>query len=230
MEYQPIKYVERVNGPFVIPAVQIEMIRFFNHARRWEISERVFDQIEGCIPDWPNEPMAAVVLVPYLPEKRGVRGHLRTFYELWNIAADRQEKSLKWDGFDLAATNPLRLIDGIRHTPGLRWEIIQLAENRNQRATDVRTPQFTPHAGILAAAALHPQWVRAINGEDVPHVLLSGYEVTVRKTASWGHAPMLSYQIHEGAIELEPVETHRHSYSCAVPTFYVPPMAVITNP
>ena len=64
-----------------------------------------------------------------------------------------------------------------RDRPTLRWEVIDLGCQRNKKPVDVRSPEKSPHAGILASAMLHPEWVKAMDGGRVPCVWIPGYEI-----------------------------------------------------
>ena len=49
------------------------------------------------------------------------------------------------------------------------------------------------HAEVLAAAALFPDWVRAIDGLAVPHIVLSGYQIGIPIREAWRHVPCLAW-------------------------------------
>lgn len=125
---------------------------------------------------WPTvqlHNLAAVTLVPYLDTVQ------TTFDGLWRAVEARHANTWRWEELKSGSLN-LKLLDGIVH-PGrcLRWETIDLAANWDQengiRPRDVRNAQ-SPHAGILAAAAIHTRWVEAMDGETVPFVWLPGYQ------------------------------------------------------
>lgn len=187
-----------LSGLFTKPEDQLKRVREWNLERGWGVSDEVFAEAEKSIPAVPEDDLVAVVLVPYLTEVRKkdkivMTGVERTFQELWALAKAEQQANWRWDGYDKAGPERLRLLKGIEHTPGLRWEVIDLGANRNRKPEDVRNAKRSPHAGILAAAALHPEWVRAMDGENVPYVWLPGYEVNVPGGGAWQDVPDLGF-------------------------------------
>lgn len=189
---QLIQFVnEQVNGSLVHglfnEAVhQVDRVRAMNRGLEWGIPDKAFIKAKNSIPAWPNEKLVAVVLVPYLADL-----HL-TFHELW-ICAENEQKDAgwRWDGYNKIGPDRLRLLKGIKHKVGLRWEVIDLGCNRNKKPEDVRNANTSPHAGILAAAALHPNWVKSMDGDEVPYVYLPGYEVRRHSRELWAQVPVL---------------------------------------
>ena len=190
------KSVEAVEYFTPIPA-QLARVCELNSERGWGFTEEDFAQAEQSVPEWPNRELVAVTLVPYLPDANGMGGIERTFQELWKVASSLQHKSWRWDGYDKAGPDTLRLLKGIKHPaqskPVLRWEVIDLGCNRNCKSIDVRSPESSPHAGILASAMLHPEWVKAMDGDNVPYVWAPGYEVNVSDEDPWQRLPFLYF-------------------------------------
>lgn len=185
--------LERSAELFTSTADQLTRVKQWNKERNWGFTDEDFEQL-GDAPELPEDAgkLVCLVLVPYLDEEGAVPGYYRTFQELWRLATQQQENSWRWDGY----SNPenLRLLEGIEH-PGrcLRWEVIDLGANWNKNRgiapKDVRNSETSPHAGILAAAALHPNWVRAMDGKNVPYVWISGYQVAVPGVGPWQYVP-----------------------------------------
>lgn len=123
-------------------------------------------------------------------------------------------------GYDKAGPERLRLLSGIEHKVGLRWEVIDLGCQRNKKPMDVRSSKSSPNAGILAAAALHPNWVKSMDGDKVPYVWIPGYEVQVPDEGPWTNVPDLFFDRGRREIQLY----YRWSGSCnsgwAVPSFF----------
>lgn len=187
-----------VHGLFTKPEKQTEKVREWNRVFGWGIPDEAFVEAEKSIPAWPEEKLVAVVLVPYLADKKAeddtiTTGLERTFYKLWMCAKSEQDASYRWDGYDKAGSDRLRLLKGIEHKVGLCWEVIDLGCQRNKKPTDVRTSKSSPNAGILAAAALHPHWVKSMDGDKVPYVWIPGYEVNVPDVQPWSHVPDLNF-------------------------------------
>ncbi len=186
-----------VHGLFVKPEAQIARVRELNLERGWGIADACFLEAEKSIPKWPEDKLVVVTLVPYLDdEKQGRKGVERTFHELWEVAAKQQHASLRNDVYDKAGPDKLRLLKGIEHKPGLRWEVIDMGSQRTRSPEHVRSSEKSPHAGVLASAALHPQWVKSIDGENLPYIWAPGYEVCVSSGDlgdQWWYAPRLGF-------------------------------------
>lgn len=186
---------------------QLARVRELNLERGWGIPDEAFAEAEKSVPAWPEEKLVAVVLVPYLTDKKEgdeivTTGLERTFHELWEVVASQQHAKWRWDGFDKAGPERLRLLKGIEHKPGLRWEVIDLGCNRNKRPMDVRNPEKSPHAGILASAMHHPEWIKSMDGENVPYVWAPGYEVSVSGGRPWQYVPSVGFYRDDREIRL----------------------------
>jgi hypothetical protein len=195
-----------VRGYFTSIPKQIARVRKLNLDRGWGFTEEDFAAVVKSVPDWLNGDLVAVTLVPYLPDGNGLGGVERTFKELWQVAASLQRGSWCWDGYDQAGPDRLRLLEGIKHPakdkPVLRWEVIDLGCNCNCKPIDIRNPASSPHAGILASAMLHPEWIKAMDGDEVPYVWAPGYEVNVSGGSPWQGVPYLGFDRDDREIEL----------------------------
>lgn len=188
-----------VHGYFTSTAKQIALVRTWNDERGWGITEEAFSEAARTIPKWPKEKLVAVVLVPYLPEKACEDGTMmgsveRTFQELWACVAAQHEKHSRWKRYDKAGKF-LGIRKGSDHAPGLRWEVIDLGCRRGEdpyHFPEVSPPQ--PHAGVLAAAALHPEWIASMKDCSAPKVRISGYCISRRGHEATGmYSPDLVY-------------------------------------
>jgi hypothetical protein len=187
-----------IHGLFAPIVEQVALLKKWNIERGWGFSEEDFVVVEAeakGIP-WPENRLTAVVIVPYLDTVQ------RTFDELWLLAASRQERSWRWPELKSDAGH-LRLLGGDgRHRRGLKVEVIDLGANRGRKPEAVRDPDTSPHAGVLAAAALHPEWVRRMNGADIPHAWLAGYECKVPGRRRWRYVPILYFRRDFRLVEL----------------------------
>lgn len=214
-----------VHGLFTKPEKQIERVREWNKEFGWGIPDEAFAEAEKSVPAWPEEKLVAVVLVPYLADKANedetvTTGLERTFHELWMRAKAEQDANWRWDGYDKAGSDRLRLHKGIEHKVGLRWEVIDLGCNRNKKPMDVRNSKSSPSAGILAAAALHPQWVKSMDGDKVPYVWIPGYEVQVPDGKPWADVPNLGFAGGDREIRLSCSWCDNYDSDWAVPSFF----------
>lgn len=196
-QYEQYPGFQLTHSLFTPIQAQLTRVRELNSEHGWGFTDEDFATAEQSVPDWPSGTLVAVTLVPYLPDANGMGGVERTFQELWKVAASLHQANWRSDGYDNADSNKLRLLKGIEHPaqskPVLRWEVIDLGCNRNRQPVDVRSPESSPHAGILASAMLHPEWVKAMNGDKVPHVWASGYEVNVSGGSPWQVVPSLNF-------------------------------------
>lgn len=208
-----------VHGLFLPPEKQIARVRQLRDERGWEMPDAWLMEAEKSVPKWPDDRLTVVTLVPYLNAKDGVSGVERTFQELWAAAVKEQQASWRWDGYDKAGSDRLRLHKGIEHKVGLRWEVIDLGCQRNKKLMDVRSAKSSPNAGILAAAALHPQWVKSMDGDMVPYVWIPGYEVQVPGEDPWRSVPYLNFYRVKGRVRLDCYWCGSHDSYWAVPSF-----------
>lgn len=79
----------------------------------------------------------------------------------------------------------LRLLRDIEHRRGLRWTAVDFGTNRGETALDMRDAESAPHAEVLAAVAHFPEWVRRMDGAEIPYVVISGYEHKYSFGDSW---------------------------------------------
>jgi hypothetical protein len=140
---------------------------------KWRIPDKELRAAEKAMAKLPNilPPHAVIQLVPYLPPSGDMNGIRRTFHDLWALARTRYpeyycDQLLSYDDFA-----GLKLLDGIKHEPGLRWEVIDLQANLDADPLAVRNKR-SPHAGIMAIAAFQPEAIK-----KVPYrILLAGYD------------------------------------------------------
>ncbi len=228
-----------VHGRFNKLEAQLKRVRELNLERNWGISIGSFDTVERFMPEWPKDKLVAVTLVPYLADVKDDKGKIimsgieRTFHELWEVAASQQLANSRWDGFDKAGPDKLRLLKGIEHpltssgSSTLRWEVIDLGCNCNKKPMDIRNPEQSPHAGILASAMLHPEWIKAMDVDKVPNVWIPGYEVNIfsEDEGPWQGVPNLSFDRDDRRIKLLCGWYDGCCSSWAVPSFVKPALA-----
>ena len=204
-----------IHGMFVSPEAQIANMRGWNLEHGLGYIDAYFVEAEEAARQltWPEDRLVVHVLVPYAET---VDATLET---LWTIASGLQPNNWRWDGMKSGPEN-LRLLDGIEHKPGLRWEAIDLGANWDPkdgiRPMDVRGPN-SAHAGILAAAAHFPKWVQAMDGEKVPYVWLPGYQVNVAGEAPWRRVPYLGWDSVLRKVNLHALWKDHRFYKWACP-------------
>lgn len=172
--------------------VQVKVVWNLNQRLGWGLT--ACDFAAATLPTtWPTDDqhnLTAVTLVPYLDTVgetfegllRAIQVRHNSPYRVPELTSDEQH---------------LKLLDGIVH-PGksLRWETIDMAANWDRAngiaPRDARNTR-SPHAGILAAGAIHKSWVEAFDGDRVPCVWAAGYEMRLKPAGPWLFVPYLHY-------------------------------------
>lgn len=169
-----------VHGLFTPTDQQLARMREWNEEFDWGFTPEEFAKMEESIPVWPDEELVGVVLVPYLPSlPKGIKSKMRipsgkgysaipeqgfgrTMAELWWLAT-MQYPSLAVDvSCSMLVPGALTLIHGATFTPGLRWEVINFGANLGCYIRESRDAKRSPHAGVFAAAALHPSLLTSL--------------------------------------------------------------------
>ena len=158
-----------VHGLFLDHRGQLRRVRQWNEEYGWGFTLSDFERAEAVAPNWPDKSLTTLVLVPYLGNAK------KTFIHLWRVAGDHHRYSLGPDEQQIsdivAAEHP--------RDKCLRWEVIDLSSDDPRTDPTDRGVRGGAHAGVLAAAALHPEWLRAMDGDAVPFVLLRNYDITM---------------------------------------------------
>ena len=179
--------------------VQLANMRNWNKMRGWSFTDGDFDAID--LTPVERSGLVVDVIAAYLPDQGKTSGIQRTFEELWDIGSSLQPGKWRYESLK-SDKKHLRLLDGIRHTPGIRRMTIDLGANWDPkdgiRPMDVRGSD-SAHAEVLAAAAHFPNWVQAMDGERVPYVWMPGYQATLPGHGPWTRCPGL----HWGSVHRE---------------------------
>ncbi len=166
---------------YMSPADQLLMMRKLREERpwtyKWRLTEADFRQAEASMPkggDFGLPETAVIQLVPYLDGNDTLDPVRRTFRDLWSLARSNFPEYHCDVLVDCDGTfDGLTLMPGLRHRPGLRWEIIDLEANLLGSPLAVRNIKDSPHAGVLAIAAFQPEVLKAVRHA----VVISGYEL-----------------------------------------------------
>lgn len=179
---------------------QIAFLRRESKKHKWPFTDKDFLRASETVPLWPKGNLSTLVLVPYFPDHGKISAVEKTYWELCRILTDihrcvfpgiEEKFSGKLPG--LLWNETIGLQEGLIHESGLHWESICLNANFDQwkRPVEGVFPDEIlqgnrPHAGILAASFLHPNWIRSINRNDrienielnfPTSVLIPGYTV-----------------------------------------------------
>lgn len=179
---------------FLSPLEQLANVRRWNEERKWGLLDAELEAVDVSAAKHAS-PLVVDVVAVYLPATATQTGVQRTCEELWELAAQRQPQAWCWDERK-TGPKPVRLLEGIEHRPGIRRVTLDLAAHWDRRAgtrpIDVRSP-MSASAEVLAAAAHFPEWVRSMDGTQVPFACLGGYQVTVPTYETWRHVLCLSW-------------------------------------
>ncbi len=205
--------IPNFNSPyFVSPTNQFVNVLEWNERFNWKIPELVFTAFQNDPPKWPSKKLSAVVLTVYLETAQ------RTYEALWEvIARNMRENSIQTyrneKGFP-------ELLPDICH-PGfcLRWETIDFSPHHiGAKPVDVRSPDNSPHAGIMSAAAHFPNWLLAMDGDEVPFAWLHGYMVNLGNDEPWpNRVPLLGWDKDRAELSLELYAESRGNPRAAFP-------------
>ncbi len=206
---------------FTPPEAQLTVMEGWNADFGWGLPAEVFGCAEAMIPNLDpvgEDPCSVLVLTPSLAggalsDGTPVGPVGRTFRALWDRAVAVQKKG---GTMGIVASMPdpitdcLSLRDGTLPSPGLAWERITLQHQCGNRSFEHakkaippsrRAQAFLCAASVLAAAALHPRWLKEISrpehedDETDRSIWLPGYALTPpagRMRAPWMGAARLS--------------------------------------
>ena len=209
-------------GLFTPPEGQLEKVRTWNRERGWGFTEDELAAASAGIRGLqaPKKPLVAHVLSVTLADSGGVPGLVRTFHELMELALSQFSGGPCWDGFDRLDAGTLRRPCGsVSCARRLRWVMVDFDAWRDVAPTALDPNLRLPGLSILAAAALHPQWVTAMDGRRVPYVWMPGLDLTVSPQRPWTAKPRLGYSQPTREVRLHAEEASKSHYCWAVPAF-----------
>ncbi len=153
----------------------------------------------------PENRLISVNVVAFLEAKDGVLGEHRTFDAYWEIIKAQHPNQYRNPNLR-AISDSLQLLPGITHEPGVRIEVIEHGANWEKEAglkpMDVRSPETSPHAGLLASAAQHPRRIRKMDGTTVPFEWIAGYQCSVPGRDPWRRVPLWGWSRGDRQVDL----------------------------
>ncbi len=159
-------------------------------------------------------PSYCLVIVPYLGSTVATFRFLRA--RLYGSQQTRLNKQPRLGPDDEGTDAALRLLPRV-HAPKyrLRVEILDLSygwEGKKFISPIDHIDHRSAHAGVLAAFAIHLPLIPLFDGDNVPHPILGGYELTVSEQHPWRgetpsrepwmHVPMLIRSKYDERTEL----------------------------
>ncbi len=165
---------------FLSPKEQLEKARKRNKEREglWAFTDADFSALDQD-PEWPKEPLSALILEVSLDtvEKTYDEALFWLAQENPNFLVSKDAGSDRlWHGKERPVE--IRLLPGIVHTRSLRWVKVNFASNRGQSPSSSRSAETAPHASLLWAAGYFPKWLASMDGDKVPYVWNSGYQLS----------------------------------------------------
>lgn len=207
---------------------QADLVEAWSIKGGWGFSKEEFAEVRKEIPSvrermkkYAHEPLVAPVLVPSFDDggdaaKGGAARTLETLLPLIGVGHEKFSSSQRYE--DMNASK-VRAVDGGAQVRRLAFEIIGLGDHRGETPDSVRSKEGKlPGAGVIAAAALNPDWIRAMDEKDVPMAWAAGYEMTLRNVDYWGNVPLISF-IPDRGVEIEPESARTTGDHVAVPSF-----------
>lgn len=181
-------------------------MRIDDQVRFWEVINRDYGwglsngdlhnaahEVYGDKTEWNKNQLP--VIVPYLPDKDGISGTRRTFDALRALAKRNFKHWLS--EFDIDAVDTTLTVPEEAHEPGYRYECIQWSISESIISGVRLNHGLRPvHAGGLACAVLHPEWLR--QHSCIQHVELLGYAVNGRRLRG-ECVPAMSYYETDGS-------------------------------
>lgn len=152
---------------FTNPQKQLEKVIELNKSLKWGFTQKQIEAVSN-IPEQSTSNLTTVVLVPYFSSLG------KTVDTLWT-AIEKQATS-SWKKSDITANN-IRLYKGTFPKKHLKWVTLDVGTHRNTSPNKMKqTDNILGGVEVLACTLLHPEWVKAMDGTDVPYVDLPAIE------------------------------------------------------
>lgn len=224
------------HGRFASPATQVLAMTLANRVHSFGFDQRDFVHL----PPLPERPMyanEAVTLVARLPPsynksgiQRTVEAYLHFFKFDFMVKAGRIAlmPDLKFDADHLVE------IGEDEWKPGLTWEKIDVSAfwQKNIAYSPYMATLYNCSAGygrmpgiaVLAAAAMHKDWLYSMDGVTCPHVWLPGLLLKIKGIDhhKLPYTPALSFRKHENVINFTASPSHFVHPQFAVPRYCNP--------
>ncbi|WP_143202403.1 hypothetical protein [Amycolatopsis sp. CB00013] len=146
-------------------------------------------------------------------------GNLKNTYDelvLWMVEEQRKlGEDIVCDPEILSDASHLRLLDSSRYgdQPSVRWLEIDLAGRDRKESGELtcpakeRDPEFSAGLEVLAACAVHPNYLRLLKARMVSGLIIGGLEVHIPRLGIWTEVPVLrTHCKHFVATTQDPVE------------------------
>lgn len=176
---------------------QLDLLEAVSIKEGWGLEASQFDDARARLPElrerlkaFADRPLVAGVAVPQLPDAQEGDGVQRTYDALSGLEVAAQENaSLPPQKYRIRIHEK-----GAPPLPGIGFDIVDLDANRYETADDVRRKGADlPNASVIAVAATNPEWVRAMNGERAPYLVVPGYEIDPTSDVRGGDIPSVEY-------------------------------------
>jgi hypothetical protein len=206
---------------FATPHEQLAAVTVWNRERKWGFTAEDLARVVGGPPPKARDGrLVADVLTVWLGPSRDASGLIRTFRELKAVAFDRFPAQWSWEGYDAADPDTLRPAHRVRQGRRLAWRTIDLGANRDVAPASVPRSDGYPGLSLLAAAALHPNWMASMDGANVPYVWLAGLDVNMPGAkVPWSSKPRLGFSQPFRQIHLHALDAAMKHRSWAIPIF-----------
>lgn len=183
-----------------LPEEQLSRVYAYNSVFGWGLADKDFLRLPAP-PPRPSGKHTAIVLVVYF------RNVEETFRRWWQAIEWQLGRYCRLDRVRPDASH-LTVLEGSHHPRRLmRWEVIDLGAHEGKAVSQVRSPLSSPHAGILAAMALHDKWTITMDGWcRAMFVHLAGYEARRRRGSNKIYVPSVFWQKPRLYLGLRPLD------------------------
>ena len=175
-------------GLFATPQEMLQTFRNANMFRGWHFTDAQLDQLAATMPtDHISRLNSALTLDVWFGDIN------RTFWTLWDWAETRV------GGAEVGIRRPLRFGGKLRRQPReffanqtVQWGVLDLTVNAGKSPNDLRDADDLAGTSLLAAAALHTEWLLSLGRSNaVPAVWLGRVEARESTHGDWNHVPVL---------------------------------------
>lgn len=189
----------KANTLFATPEEQIERILAINEAV-WKDSAITAEAIRalGDPPECLESDKNGLYCVALVYDTGSVP---KTFKRNWEacVHIHTPQGVWQWNEFLFTPQGVRQRTNALPRPTGLRWVVAELGrQHKGKRVCEARTMLdevkcMGMGAELPLIAALHPEWAKAMNGDDIPFVDAPDLEVAPGGQGEFDHAPFLYF-------------------------------------
>jgi len=207
---------------------QIELVESLSATRNWGITSEQLLEAEATRSTWPKTAAnVVIVLVPYLRARAMYNAVWATIRDLWHAVDDICNPPLVTYESPLViregrTMGDYHLLPGIEPFFGVRWESIYYPHHCGIAPATLRSPNISPHAGIIALGIHHPELVKHMGCEELPNLVIPGYIHEFHDGPKEAHVLVMEHEAETNRLTLTLSPESCVSPNIAVPVFFRP--------